>query len=87
VRLNVVDDERLRAQFDVQSRDVFYMTGTMQLTVLRRLLGEQFHSSDRTARVPIIQIGRGHLLDARSGGFAPLSMTLNVRRLVRGSPV
>jgi hypothetical protein len=41
-QLKIVDDERLRAQFDVQSRDVFYTTGTMQLTVLRRLLGDQF---------------------------------------------
>lgn len=44
-QLGVIDDARLRSQFNVQQRDVFYTTGMMQLTVLQRLLGDQFRKA------------------------------------------
>jgi hypothetical protein len=48
-QLGVVDDKRLTAQFNVQQRDAFYMIGTMQLAVLRRLAGAEF--ADITTRL------------------------------------
>jgi hypothetical protein len=36
----IVSDEQVKQRFMAQQRDVFYLTGSMQLVVLRHLLGE-----------------------------------------------
>jgi hypothetical protein len=40
--LGVVADAQVRSQFTALSRDAFYMTGAMQLTLLRSLAGDEF---------------------------------------------
>lgn len=40
--LGVVDESRVRGRFSASQRDLFYVMGAMQLTVLRRLQGDAF---------------------------------------------
>jgi hypothetical protein len=37
----IVSDVQVKQRFTAQQRDVFYLTGSMQLVVLRHLLGER----------------------------------------------
>jgi hypothetical protein len=55
--LGVIDDNRLRAQFNVQQRDVFYTTGMMQLVVLQRLLGARFTAATERLASPASSAG------------------------------
>jgi hypothetical protein len=48
-QLRIVDDERVGLRFKASQRDVFYLTGMMQLVVLRHLLGTEF--AGLTARI------------------------------------
>ena len=47
--LGIVTDAQVRQRFAASQRDVFYLTGSMQLVVLRTLMGERaFEEAMRT---------------------------------------
>jgi hypothetical protein len=78
--LGIVDDARIQGRFNALQRDVFYLTGTMQLVVLRRLLGGEF--AQLTARLASSATGESGAIStalesALASRCAPAAATVN----------